>query len=64
MNCEDQTADEILDIKAACAFLKISKGTLKKLPIPRIKIRRRVLYQKSAILNFLHENTKGRENGT
>jgi predicted DNA-binding transcriptional regulator AlpA len=62
MNRETQTADEILNVKEACAFLKISRGTLAKLHIPKIKIRRRIFFKKSDILKFITENTHEVEN--
>jgi len=55
---ESNNLDEILSREEACAYLKISKGTLKKLCIPTVHLGRRVVYQKSAILAFLKKNTK------
>jgi len=46
-----------LSIKQVCNYLQICRNTLRKLPIPKIQIRRRVLYQKAAVLNFIRENT-------
>ena len=40
---------EILTRKDAATYLAISKGTLDKLGIPFIQIRRRVIYRKSDI---------------
>jgi hypothetical protein len=62
MNNNAQMTDEIMDIKSLCKYLKISRGTLSKLPIKKIHVRRRVLFQKSAVLEFLNENTKGIKN--
>jgi hypothetical protein len=50
--------DEIMNIKEVCKFLKISKGTLRKLNISYIKVRRRVLYRKMDIEQFILKNTK------
>lgn len=59
MQEDKQISPEIMSIKDVCKYLKISKGTLSKLSsIPRIHIRRRVLYKKSAILQYLNDNTK------
>ena len=58
METDVHADDEIMNIKNACEYLKISKGLLRKLPIERIRIRRRVLFKKSAILKFLKDNTK------
>jgi len=58
MNTDVHIDDEILDVKAVCKYLNISKGLLRKLPIERIHIRRRILYKKSAILKYLNDNTK------
>jgi hypothetical protein len=51
------TKNEILNAKEVRELLRISKGTLNKLPIPKISIRRRVLYKKSDIIKFITENT-------
>jgi len=60
MDTDTQNGEEILTREEACAFLKISKGTLRKLCIPTVHLgRRRIVYQKSAILAFLKENMKG-----
>jgi hypothetical protein len=58
METDVHIKDEIMSIKQACNYLKISKGTLKKLPIKRIHIRRRILYSKSALTLFIKENTR------
>jgi excisionase family DNA binding protein len=51
--------DEIMDAKEVCAYLKICKGTLQKLNLPVIIVRRRRLFKKSQIDQFIEENTKG-----
>jgi predicted DNA-binding transcriptional regulator AlpA len=47
---------EILSREEAATFLGICKTTLDKLTIPRIKIRRRVLYQKKELDQWLSQN--------
>jgi len=48
---------EVLSRKQAAEYLSISKGTLDKLEIPRIKVRRRVVFKKADIDLWL-ENRK------
>jgi hypothetical protein len=54
---------ERLTRKEAAAYLRISKTTLDKLPIPRVKIRHLVFYRKCDIDNWLAENTQIKEVG-
>jgi len=42
-------ASEIMSRKQASDYLSISKGTLDKLKIPRIKVRRRIVFKKADI---------------
>ena len=63
MDIKDHIEEELMSIKAVCSYLRISKGTLRKLPIPRIHIRRRILYCKSELLTYIKENTKENKNG-
>ncbi|ULQ60685.1 helix-turn-helix domain-containing protein [Brucepastera parasyntrophica] len=49
---------EVLSREEAATFLGICKTTLDSLPIPRIKIRRRVLYRKSELDEWLIRNTQ------
>ena len=42
-------------------YLRISKTTLDKLPIPRNKIRHKVTYQKHVVDKWLAENTQIKE---
>ena len=48
---------ELFDRKEASVYLRICKTTLDNLMIPRIKIRRRVLYRKSELDQWLTQNT-------
>ena len=60
MNIENQSVDalervpDVLTRKGAAAYLSISPGTLDKLPIPRVQIRRRVVYRKADLEAWLH----------
>ena len=49
---------EVFSREEASDFLGICKTTLDKLPIPRIKIRRRVLYRKPQLDQWLTQNTQ------
>jgi excisionase family DNA binding protein len=52
-----QTKD-VMSRREAAAYIGIGKSTLDRLNIPKIQIRRRVLFQKEAIDKWLKENTK------
>jgi excisionase family DNA binding protein len=52
-----QTKD-VMSRADAAAYIGIGKSTLDRLNIPKIQIRRRVLFQKEAIDKWLKENTK------
>jgi len=43
------TAPDVLSRKEAATYLTITRGTLDKLDIPKIQIRRRVVYKKADI---------------
>ena len=43
----------VLTRREAAEYLRIGKSTLDKLPIPKIQIRRRVLYRREAIDKWL-----------
>jgi len=58
MNSNDYTDDTIMEIKDVLRYLRISRGTLMKLPIVKLKIRRRSLYRKKDIDRFVQENLK------
>jgi hypothetical protein len=51
-------SSELFDRKEAAVFLRICKTTLDKLPIPRIKIRRRVFYRRSELEQWLIQNSQ------
>lgn len=59
MNISTGTAG-VLSRKEAAAYLTITKGTLDKLPIPRIRIRRRVVYKRADIEAWLESQKDGR----
>jgi predicted DNA-binding transcriptional regulator AlpA len=50
---------DILSRKQAAEYLVISKGTLDKLSIPRIQIRRRIVFLKSDIDKWLDSRKTG-----
>ena len=52
------TTSDILSRDAAAEYLSICKSTLDKLDIPRTKIRKRVLYRKSTLDNWLVKQEK------
>jgi DNA-directed RNA polymerase subunit N (RpoN/RPB10) len=54
-------SQELLTRSDAAAYLKICRTTLDRLNIPRICIRRRVLFKKPILDKWLEENTKVRE---
>ena len=56
----NSNVSDVLDRKTAAQYLTISKGTLDKLPIPRIQFRRRVLYKRADIDTWLETQKKER----
>ena len=54
------TTSDVLSRKQAAEYLTINKGTLDKLDIPKIQIRRRVVYKKTDIEAWLDSQ---RDNG-
>ena len=52
------TSAEILNTIEVCSYLRISKGTLRKIKIPHIRIRRRVMFRKIDIEQFVLNNLK------
>ena len=52
---------EVFSREEASKFLGICLATLDKLTIPRIKIRRRVLYRKCELDKWLDSNTQIKE---
>ena len=53
-----QISKEVMSRKEAAAYLCIGKSTLDKLNIPKIQIRRRVLFKKEVIDKWLSQNTE------
>jgi hypothetical protein len=51
--------ENVLSRKEAAEYLGICKTTLDRMDIPRTKIRRRVLYRQSVLLQWLEKNTEG-----
>lgn len=52
-------AEAILDRRETAAYLKIGRGTLAKLDVPRFNIGRRVLYKKADIDRWIEAQTAG-----
>ena len=52
--------ENILSRKKVAEFLGVCLTTLDRLDIPRAKVRRRVLYRQSVLLQWLEKNTKGK----
>ena len=44
-----KTTNDVMSRKEAAAYLTITKGTLDKLDIPKIQIRRRIVYKRADI---------------
>jgi len=51
--------DNVLSRKRAASYLGVCVTTLDRMKIPRVKVRRRVLYQQSVLIKWLEENTEG-----
>jgi hypothetical protein len=54
---------DILSRKQAAELLGICRTTLDRLDIPRTKIRRRVMYKRTVLEQWLNEHTEGRSRG-
>jgi excisionase family DNA binding protein len=52
---------ELLSRKEAAVYLRICKTTLDNLTLPRIKVRRRVLFRRSDLNQWLDQNTQIKE---
>ena len=52
--------ENVLSRKEAADFLGICKTTLDRMGIPRTKVRRRVLYRQSVLIQWLEKNTEGK----
>ena len=57
MATTNQPAKEVMSRTDAVAYIGIGKSTLDRLDIPKIQIRRRVLFKKEAIDKWLAQNT-------
>jgi len=56
----NQPVQTVMSRREAAAYIGIGKSTLDKLDIPKIQIRRRVLFQKESIDRWLFsQQTKG-----
>jgi len=55
---KQEILSELFNRKEAAVYLRICKTTLDNLTIPRIKIRRRVLFRKSELDQWLVQNTQ------
>ena len=54
-------SSELLNRQEAAVYLRICRSTLDTLMIPRIKIRRRVLFRRSELDQWLTQNTQIKE---
>lgn len=50
--------DVLLDRDEAAEYLHICKTTLDRLGLPKIKIRRRVLFKRASLDKWIEENTQ------
>ena len=57
MATTNQPTREVLTRTEAAEYLRIGKSTLDRLNIPRIQVRRRILFKKEAIDKWLTQNT-------
>jgi excisionase family DNA binding protein len=57
MATTNQPTKEVMSRTEAAAYIGIGKSTLDRLNIPKIQIRRRVLFKKEAIDKWLAQNT-------
>jgi hypothetical protein len=55
-----QPTKDVMSRAKAAAYIGIGKTTLDRIDIPRIKIRKRVLYRKEAVDKWLAQN-QGKE---
>ena len=53
--------EKVLSREEASKFLGVCKTTLDRMDLPRIRVRRRVLYQQTALITWLKKNTTGKE---
>jgi excisionase family DNA binding protein len=55
-----QSAKEVMSRAETAKYIGVGKSTLDKLDIPKVQIRRRVLYRKDAVDRWLEKN-QGKE---
>jgi hypothetical protein len=55
----DALRENILSRNDAAKFLGVCKTTLDRLGIPKAKVRRRVLYRQSVLVQWLAQQTEG-----
>ena len=55
-----QITKEVMSRKEAAAYIGIGKSTLDRLNIPKVQIRRRILYKKADIDKWLSQKTQGK----
>jgi excisionase family DNA binding protein len=60
MTTNIQPTKEVMSRREAAEFLGIGKSTLDRLDIPRVKVRKRVLYRKESVDKWLAQN-QGKE---
>jgi excisionase family DNA binding protein len=56
-------SSDILTRRKAAEYLHVCRTTLDRLNLPRIKVRRRVLFTKAAVDQWLQEHTATNEGG-
>ena len=56
-------SSDILSRRQAAVFLGICRTTLDRLDIPRTKIRRRVMYKRTVLEQWLDEHTEDKSRG-
>ena len=55
---KQEISSELFNRMEAAGYLRICRATLDCLPIPRIKIRKRVLYRRSELDQWIVQNTQ------
>ena len=54
---KEEALGEVLDRKATSQLIGVCLTTLSRLDIPRIKLRRRVFYKRSVVMEYLDSKT-------
>jgi len=52
--------ENVLSRKQAAEFLGVCRTTLDRMNLPRTKVRRRVLYRQSVLIQWLERNTENK----